>query len=272
MGPPGLVPMTVTTAVTPRILVVVPTLGQRLDTLEPALASVTSQVGVSSTLVVVTPRDAKRARDVASRLGALILDDPGRGLSAAVNLALSVATDEEFFAWIGDDDELRPGGLALMAEMLGSQADAVVAFGGCDYMNQYGRVFATSRAGRWARHVLAWGPDLIPQPASLTRLEAIQAVGAYDESLQFAMDLDMFLRLRRQGRFLSTRRTVATYRWHPDALTVANRATSIREAEHVKRSHLPRRVRPLAKLWEWPVRRFVDEVSKRLTARARSTR
>ena len=72
------------------------------------------------------------------------------------------------------------------------------------------------------------------------------AAGGYDESLRFAMDLDMFLRLRSRGRFVSTPRTVASYRWHPDALTVANaisaralagdvyRAATVRTGKHVR--------------------------------------
>ena len=118
--------------------------------------------------------------------------------------------------------------------------------------------------------MLRWGPDLIPQPASLTRLDHLRAVGPFDESLRFVMDLDMFLRLRRQGPFVSTRETVAHYRWHPDALTVANRDVSIAEAEGVKRRHLPAGLRPVAPVWEVPVRWSITLVSRQLSARARS--
>jgi GT2 family glycosyltransferase len=249
------------------VLAVVPTLGQRNDTLGAALASVRAQEGPPCTLVVVVPTDAHEARRIAAQHGALVVDDPRRGLSAAVNAALAVADREAYFAWIGDDDELRPQGLRTLAELLEAHARAVVAYGACEYMDHQGDVFAVNRAGRWATRVLRWGPDLIPQPASLTRLEDMQAVGPYDETLRFTMDLDMFLRLRRRGPFISTTRTVAVYRWHPDALTVANRDLSISEAEAVKRRHLPRALRPLAPAWEAPVRWAVGVVSRRLSSR-----
>ncbi|WP_076260288.1 glycosyltransferase [Intrasporangium flavum] len=254
------------------VLAVVPTLGERTDTLGAALASVRAQEGISTTLVVVVPATATEARAIAKEFGALVVDDPRRGLSAAVNAGIEAADGESYFAWIGDDDELYPTGLRTLADLLEADHGAVVSFGACDYMDDAGRVFAVSRAGRWARRVLAWGPDLIPQPASLTRLPAIRAVGAYDEGLRFVMDLDMFLRLRRQGRFLTTGERIASYRWHPDALTVANRGISIAEAEKVKRRHLPGPLRPLAPVWDAPVRLAITLVSKQLSRRARAGR
>lgn len=250
------------------VLAVVPTLGERTDTLGAALGSIRAQEGVETTLVVVVPASATEARRIAVEHGALIVDDPKRGLSAAVNVGIEAARGEVYFSWIGDDDELRPDGLCTLVDLI-ERESAVVAFGACDYMDGTNRVFAVSRAGDWATRVLSWGPDLIPQPASLTRLEDIRAVGPYDESLRFVMDLDMFLRLRKRGRFVSTPRTVACYRWHPDALTVANRERSIAEAESVKRRHLPSWLRPLAPAWQVPVRIVINVVSKQLSQRAR---
>ncbi|GAA2169443.1 glycosyltransferase [Pedococcus bigeumensis] len=252
------------------VLAVVPTLGERTDTLGAALASIRAQEGVTTTLVVVAPPDATEARDIATEHGALIVDDPKRGLSAAVNVGIDAAKDESYFSWIGDDDELRPDGLRTLVDLIEDES-AVVAFGACEYMAGDNRVFAVSRAGDWATRVLAWGPDLIPQPASLTRLDALRAAGPFDEKLRFVMDLDMFLRLRRLGRFVSTPRAVAVYRWHPDALTVANRGASIAEAEMVKRRHLPPRLRPVACVWQVPVRLAINVVSSQLSRRARRT-
>ena len=252
-----------------KVLAVVPTLGERTETLASSLASLTGQEGVECTLVVVAPEDAVEARRIAADHGSIVVDDPRRGLGAAVNAGISMATGETYFAWIGDDDMMRPGGLRKLVDLFEKSPDAVVAYGGCEYMNHEGQVFAISRLGPVATCVLPWGPDLIPQPASLTRLDHLRSVGPFDESLRFVMDLDMFLRLRRRGRFVSTRHPVATYRWHPDALTVANRGLSIREAEAVKRRYQPPILKRVAWVWELPVRAAIHVVSRRLTTRAR---
>ena len=56
-----------------------------------------------------------------------------------------------------------------------------------------------SRAGNWRRGLPDSVPTLIPQPGSLIRRSAWEHVGGLDERLHYAMDLDLFLRLRRFG-------------------------------------------------------------------------
>jgi GT2 family glycosyltransferase len=254
----------------PGILVVLPTLGDRLDFLEKTLDSVAVQRDqVELTLVVVSPPGAERARDLASRYDAVLVDDPKEGISAAINRGLGARDGQTYYAWVGDDDIFRPDGLAHLQRMLDADADAVVAYGACDYIDPEGRTLWVSQAGPLALRLLAWGPNLIPNPAALIRLDALEAIGGFDERLRYAMDLEAFLSLRRHGRFLSTRTPVAAFRWHPDSLTVANRRASTREAEAIKRRHLPSALRPLAPVWELPIRLASEYAAGRLTARAR---
>lgn len=254
----------------PKVLVVLPTLGDRIDTLRETLESVRVQrEDVSLTLVVVLPSDALEARALAESFDAVIVDDPRHGISAAINYGLAARTDESYYAWIGDDDVFRPGGLRLLLDLLESTPRAVLAYGGCDYIDTEGRTIAVSNAGALAPLLLAWGPDLIPHPGTMIRLDALMAIGGFDEKLRYAMDLDAFLKLRRYGKFISTRRSVSGFRWHPDSLTVANRLNSSLESEAVKRSHLPRVLRPVSGLWQRPIRWASAIAAKKLNSRAR---
>ncbi|TXN28235.1 glycosyltransferase [Lacisediminihabitans profunda] len=255
----------------PEILVVLPTLGDRLETLRQALDSVNEQrAEVSVTLVVVAPPSAVAARELAASLGAVVVDDPKAGISAAINCGLSVRTTEKYYAWVGDDDLLRPHGLATLSAELDAVEEAVLAFGGCDYIDTEGRTIAVSNAGRLATFLLPWGPDLIPHPGTVVRLDALEAIGGFDPALKFAMDLDAFLKLRKHGRFVWTRASVSAFRWHPDSLTVANRLDSSREAESVKRRHLPSGLRPISGAWHYPIRWASSIAAGRVNARARS--
>jgi len=252
------------------VLVVLPTLGDRLEMLEQTLKSVDDQRrDVDLTLVVVAPARATEARALAARYGAIIVDDPKTGISEAINCGLAARTGEAFYAWIGDDDLFRPGGLAQLRELLDDER-AVLAFGGCDYIDPEGRTIAVSRAGRLARFLLPWGPDLIPHPGTMVRLDALQQIGGFDVGLRYAMDLDAFLKLRRFGRFASTRRSVSAFRWHPDSLTVSNRRMSSLESERIKRRHLPAALRPLSPLWQYPVRWASALAARGVSARARA--
>ncbi|AWB85801.1 glycosyltransferase family 2 protein [Mycetocola zhujimingii] len=255
----------------PKVLVVLPTLGDRLDTLRETLESTRVQgQDVGLTVAMVLPPDATAARALGEEFGALIVDDPREGISAAINRGLAARTDEKYYAWIGDDDVFRPGGLRRLMDLLEQNPDAVLAYGGCDYIDASGKTIAVSNAGKLAPLLLAWGPDLIPHPGTMIRLDELQAIGGFDVELRYAMDLDAFLKLRRYGKFVSTRQSVSGFRWHPDSLTVANRLNSSLESEAVKRRHLPRVLQPISGLWQRPVRWASAVAAGKLNSRARA--
>jgi glycosyltransferase involved in cell wall biosynthesis len=251
------------------ILVVLPTLGDRLETLGETLQAIDAQrADVDLTLVVVAPTAATAARALAKKHGAKLVDDPGTGISEAINCGLRARTTETFYAWMGDDDLFRPGGLGTLRGILMQRPDAVLAFGGCDYIDPHGRTLAVSNAGPLARFLLPWGPDLIPHPGTMVRLDALEKIGGFDTKLRYAMDLDAFLSLRKFGAFAYTRESVSAFRWHPDSLTVANRRNSSLESEAVKRSHLPAVIRPLSYLWSFPIRWASSVAARGVNARA----
>lgn len=252
-----------------QILVVLPTLGDRLETLRETLESIDLQrMDVSLTLVVVAPISALQARKLAEKFGAKVVDDPKTGISAAINCGLAARNGEQFYAWMGDDDLFRPGGLAILFELMNSPRSPIVAFGACEYIDPTGKILATSRAGRFAELLLPWGPDLIPHPGSMIRLDALEEIGGFDVNLKYAMDLDAFLKLKKKGKFESTRTTVSAFRWHPDSLTVANRSQSSEESERVKASHLPKIVKPFRFLWTYPVRWASSFAAEQINRRA----
>jgi GT2 family glycosyltransferase len=252
------------------VLVVLPTLGDRIDSLRETLEAINEQrKDVPLTAAVVAPASALEARALATEMGATVIDDPRLGISAAINCGLAARTTEKYYAWVGDDDLFRPGGLATLRSILESNEQAVLAFGGCDYIDPAGRTITVSNAGRLALFLLPWGPDLIPHPGTMIRLDALEAIGGFKPSLKYAMDLDAFLTLRAHGRFAWTRKSVSAFRWHPDSLTVANRRDSSLESEEVKRSHLPRGLRGISRAWSYPIRWASGFAAARVNARAR---
>jgi GT2 family glycosyltransferase len=176
-----------------------------------------------------------------------------KGISHAINLGILAATDEEYYAWIGDDDLFLPAGLITLRNLIDKDPHVVVSFGGCRYIDPDGRVLRTNSAGELAKWLVAWGPNLIPHPGSVIRLSALRDIGLFDETLKYAMDLDVFLKLRSAGKFACTKTPVSAFRWHPGSLTVSARKRSGKEAEMIKRRHLPVPLRRISPLWSTPV-------------------
>lgn len=253
-----------------RVLIVVPTLGKRPELLEQCLASIRQQ-DVPTDIVLVGPVDSEVVQEAARRFDASLCDDPG-GLAAAINRGVSTYEgDADFVNWLGDDDLLEPGSLGATVAALDAHPHAVLAYGACRYIDDEGRELWVSKAGSWAPRILAWGPDLIPQPGMLLRRWAWEAVGGLDESFRFAFDLDLLLKLKALGGFVDVDRIVSSFRWHSSSLTVSDRSQSLHESEVARRRALSTTARNLAWLWEKPVRGATRiaawEVSRRAAKR-----
>lgn len=250
-----------------RILVVVPTLGTRLELLHQCITSIREQA-VQVDIAIVSPPSAFIA-EIAATHGITWIADPGRGPAAAINRGVNEAAGgHEFVTWLGDDDLLTPDSLAATSSALEGAPEAVLAFGACRYIGADGRELWTNRAPAWVVSVLAWGPQLVPQPGLLVRLEAWRAVNGLDESYSMAFDLDFLLRLKKLGSFIRVPRTVSCFRWHRDSLTVDNRSRNLIESQRAKRAALPPRVKRWAWTWEPPVRWATRLAAGRVQRRA----
>lgn len=252
-----------------RVLFTVPTLGIRMELLRDSLDSIRAQGIPGVDLVLVAPpREDLQA--LAEEYQARLIADPVRGLSGALNAGLAAARPgTDFFAWLGDDDLLTPGSLQLALDALDRHPEASMVYGWCDYMSPDGTVLFSNRAGKWAARLIGWGPNLIPQPGSVQRLDMTRQVGGLDESLKFGMDLDLFLRLRQLGSLANVGATLAQFRWHPDSTTVSDQDGSSREAEAIRLRYLGPTARATRPVVRGPVMWSLAQARAHVTRRSR---
>lgn len=223
----------------PETLIVFPTRGERIGWLRDCVRSVKVQ-GVSAQLVVVGPKTADLTGFCRSE-GLEYIEDPGRGLSAAINCGWSCGTSAtKYLTWLGDDDLLAPGSLGLMMTTLKNAPEAAFAYGRTRYIDSSGTTIYISIPTRFAPRYMKVGKDFIPQPGSLIRAEAITWTPPLDESLRNAMDLDLFLRLScgPRSRWAYVPVEVSAYRLHGGAITHNKGAAD--ESEAVKERYRSR--------------------------------
>ena len=251
--------------------VVVPTLGGRPEYLLENLTSL-RRAG-DCIIVLVRPQVAADIDDTVREYVDLFVDDPGTGLAAAINRGMATFPPTvRYMTWLGDDDRLSPGALDVAQSAL-VQDSSVLAFGQCQYIDGAGTPLWLNRSGRWAVQLMRIGPQLVPQPGSLFTRDAFVDVGALDESLRWAFDLDLFLRLRRHGRFTYIGRPLAEFRWHEGSLSVGGRDGSVDEASRVRLKAHGRVGRVVSRLSEPIVKWAILYAGKRVSARAeRATR
>jgi hypothetical protein len=235
-----------------RVGVVVPTLGQRPDLIVDSLRSIRS-AGNAYT-IVVGPSESVRALNLSADLIDEFVSDPGGGAAAAINAGLRSMPDMvEFVSWLGDDDLLEPGALVAIENELVKNDKNVAGYGMCRYINVNGEVIGQNRSGSWAVGLAKWGPDLIPQPGSLIRRRSLERLGGLNETLKWAFDLDLFLRLARDGNVVFCPQWVSSFRWHPGSLTAGQRQSSIQESRQVRQAALRPGIRKVSWAWERPL-------------------
>jgi GT2 family glycosyltransferase len=254
--------------VIPRVGIVVPTLGKRPDYLQQCLESI--RAAGEAHVCLVAPKDFDHSQFLAVGLVQQFVIDPGHGLSEAINAGIEQLPKEVLYVnWLGDDDLLAPGSLEKAASLLDREPGTLLVYGSCDYVDPSGNVVWKNSSGQWASALLHFGPDLIPQPGSLFRRAAFESVGGLSNSYDWAFDFDLLLKLKKLGKLRFLNQTLASFRWHPESLSVEYRTMSVAEASKVRISHLPALLRPISCIWEYPVRQATLIAGNQVTARAK---
>lgn len=251
----------------PRIGVVVPTIGGRPEYLPSALKSIAAAGERENTHILLVGNKGFNADEfLAQGLIDAYLDEPVETLAAKINWAFSQLPESvEFINWIGDDDLYTPGSISASYARIQEQDKPVLVYGGCVYIDPQGQEIFNNQSGAWAVPLLRFGPQLIPQPGSLYRRDAFDALGGLSTDYHFAFDFDLFLKLSKIGKCAYLPRTLAKFRWHPGSLSVSRRRESVAEASRVRKSHLPQWLRPISVIWDAPVRHITYLAGKRVS-------
>ena len=254
-----------------KVGIVVPTLGKRPDYLIQCLRSIelAGRGANSPHVIAVAPPEFDGSPYVEFGLIDQIVEDRGNGLAEAINLGFrSMPSDIEYINWLGDDDLISKGSLDLATEHLDSHPQTVLVYGGCDYIDGEGRVVWTNTSSPFAVPMLRFGPNLIPQPGALFRKASFLGVGGLDSRYDWAFDFDLLIKLSKIGKLDYLGRTLSSFRWHPESLSVEYRVRSVSEASQVRVSHLPTFLRLISILWEFPVKQATLSAGNIVTRRA----
>lgn len=248
--------------------IVVPTLGKRPEYLNKCLKSIRA-AGVAH-VCIVAPENFQKNAYLESGLADQFVVDSGRGVSEAINAGFASMPEEvEYINWLGDDDLLEAGSLDFARSSIELNPGVVMVYGACQYIDPDGQLVWTNKSGQWASPLLHFGPDLVPQPGALFRRSAFDRVGGLSAKYDWAFDFDLFLKLKRIGKLKYLDRTLSSFRWHPESLSVEFRNKSVQEASVVRVSHLPIPLKMISWLWEYPVRRATLLAGNRVTSRSK---
>lgn len=148
--------------------------------------------------------------------------EPDTGQANAINTGWS-KSQGDILAWLDSDDCLYPGALRKVGVYFRDHPEADVLYGDCDIIDQEGKVLQPypTQSFDFIRLVLL-SANYIPQPATFIRKRVLSNIGYLDESLNYVMDFDYWLRAGKAHRFAYLHERLACLRTHYQAKSIAN--------------------------------------------------
>ena len=248
------------------ISIITPTLNAE-HFLTECLASVDAQQVDGIEHLIVDGGSTDRTQELVRQSRAKWISCPGQRQAAAINAGLRLAHGE-IVAWLNADDLYAPGSLRLVMDRFAANPELDVVFGQCDVIDDSGKLLWRERPGPDAfRHLLERG-NALAQPAVFLRKRVFDELGYLDESLEFAMDYEMWLRVQ-DRRMSYMPRVLAMFRWHKASKTANNLTANWKELLVIVRRYGGGWTPPLA--WSFAKARLTV-VRQRATDRLRNVR
>lgn len=148
--------------------------------------------------------------------------EPDDGQAAAINKGLK-ACRGEIIGWINSDDTYNENALKNIAIAFNNNPNIDVIYGRALHIDEYDEIINEYGTAYWDKALLLH-QCFICQPALFFRRKLIQRVGLLDESLNFCMDYEYWIRLSKSGcQFGYLNEIVASSRLYKENKTLFNR-------------------------------------------------
>ncbi len=148
------------------------------------------------------------------------VSEPDNGQTNAINKGFRMATGD-ILTYLNSDDLLLPGAVRAVVDAFNIYPEVDFVYGNYTIIDSKGNHLLSRKTINYDRNVLIYGRALIAQPASFFRRDVIEKIGLLDESYDFCMDLEFWIRAALNGiRFQRLDFPLAAQRLHNDAKTM----------------------------------------------------
>jgi glycosyltransferase involved in cell wall biosynthesis len=125
----------------------------------------------------------------------------------------------DILAWLNSDDLYLPGTLQTVAAFFRDNPDTALLYGDAHYCDSEGKIIGRYPTEGFDLNKLAYR-NFFCQPSTFFRKTAYEAVGGLDDTLNFTMDYDLFIRMGKQLDCRYLPQFLSQYRLHETSKTI----------------------------------------------------
>ena len=165
------------------------------DTIERTVRSVMAQGGVDIEHIIIDNCSKDKTLEIIAACKSpfvQVISEPDNGIYDAFNKGLKLASGE-VVSFLNSDDYYLDGALSKAAENFKKHDGAVCV---------HGNIQVADRICRPGRGFLSFGKRRIFHPASFVQRLIFDVVGDFDTSFKIVADLDLFLRIPNELKFI----------------------------------------------------------------------
>ncbi len=169
------------------------------------------------------------------------VSEPDKGQADAINRGFALAMGE-ILGWLNSDDLYLPGTLAQVVAEFEKDSNLMLVYGKANHVDVNGEFLDKYPCAEFRLEALSYG-CFICQPACFFRRSLFEAAGGLDPSLQYALDLDLWIRfgLLKQKNphwgFSYIPQLLACSRMHRGSKTIGKRHEALLEIIAVVKKH-----------------------------------
>ncbi|MCI0720601.1 MAG: glycosyltransferase, partial [Acidobacteria bacterium] len=224
------------------VSIITPSLNQARF-LEPTVESVLQQECDSLEYWVVDGSSQDGSVDLLRRYDSRLrwVSEPDSGQADAVNKGFQ-RSQGEILGWLNADDVYCPGALNEVVRQFSADPALMLLYGKAHHVDEDGNFLEDYPTREFDLAVLAYH-CFICQPACFFRRSLLEAAGGVNTGLQYAMDLDLWIRfgmLQQENprwKFKHISQVLASSRMHSSNKTLSRRRQSLEEIMTVVRRH-----------------------------------
>ncbi len=235
----------------PKVSIVTPSYNQSMF-IEKTIRSVLMQDYPNIEYLVIDGGSTDKSKEIIRRYEnslAYWVSEPDDGQADAINKGWKRSTGD-ILAWINSDDYYEPNAVKNAVSLLQRYPDAVAVCGAVNIINDKGKILRIEQSKPVdLRKMLHFrGIWSVQQPAVFVRRRAVEQAGWLDPKVYFLLDVDLFLRVLKYGRFVFSDSIWANFRLWPSSKTCFE-GPPPGELEYIISKHWPNKVFRLFIFW-----------------------